>query len=67
MMRKVNPEIQEAFRCCLQEIKDNLKAAGYKERDINKAIDIASHKVLLEIRKECQRERFAKLKATDEN
>lgn len=59
------PEIQKAMTQRLQEITDELKAAGFKKDEIVKAIETASRKVLREISKEYQKEKFAEIKSED--
>ena len=50
----------------LQEIIDNLRAAGFNEREISKAMKTATQKVLIDISKEHQREKFTKTKSENE-
>lgn len=67
MMNKAYSELQKEITQRLQEITDNLKAAGYKEREIIKAIKNASQKVLIEISKENQRLKKEAAKRAEEN
>lgn len=65
MMQKANPEIQKVLAQCLQENIDYLRSAGFSEREISKAMKTATRKVLIDISKEHQKEKFAKTKSED--